>query len=138
MSANEQLKTDPTKFLGSIIGSTVTVKLHNGVEYQGNLQSIDGYMNVVLESAKEFVNATENKSYGDVFIRGNNGMCPFDVIFAHQLTNFQCCILARPDLLYNNKGIRIIHHKKAVAVGYGRIWRLKVIYTWICVCLGLY
>lgn len=67
-------KTDPTKFLSSIIGSAVTVKLHNGVEYRGDLQSIDGYMNVVLQSAKEFVETTEIKSYGDVFIRGNNGM----------------------------------------------------------------
>ena len=67
-------KTDPTKFLGSIIGSAVVVKLHNGVEYQGDLQSIDGYMNVVLQSAKESVQEKVTKSYGDVFIRGNNGM----------------------------------------------------------------
>ncbi|OBA21328.1 U6 snRNA-associated Sm-like protein LSm6 [Metschnikowia bicuspidata var. bicuspidata NRRL YB-4993] len=66
------IKTDPTKFLGSIIGSTVVVKLHNGVEYQGDLQSIDGYMNVVLQSAKEIVEESQTKSYGDVFIRGNN------------------------------------------------------------------
>ncbi|KAM9905454.1 hypothetical protein OXX79_002161 [Metschnikowia pulcherrima] len=70
-------KTDPTKFLGSIIGSAVVVKLHNGVEYQGDLQSIDGYMNVVLQSAKESVQEKVTKSYGDVFIRGNNGMFLF-------------------------------------------------------------
>lgn len=69
-----EVKTDPTKFLSSIIGSTVTVKLHNGVEYQGDLQSIDGYMNVVLRSAKEQVESTPTKSFGEVFIRGNNGM----------------------------------------------------------------
>lgn len=67
-------KTDPTKFLSTIIGSAVVVRLHNGVEYQGDLQSIDGYMNVVLASAKELVDDVESKSYGDVFIRGNNGM----------------------------------------------------------------
>lgn len=67
-------KTDPTKFLSTIIGSSVVVKLHNEVEYRGNLQSIDGYMNVVLDSAKEYINEVEKKSYGDVFIRGNNGM----------------------------------------------------------------
>lgn len=66
-------KTDPTNFLSSIIGSTILVKLHNGVEYKGDLQSIDGYMNVVLHSAKEFVEDFESKSFGDVFIRGNNG-----------------------------------------------------------------
>lgn len=69
-----ETKTDPTKFLSTIIGSAVVVKLHNGVEYQGNLQSIDGYMNVVLDSAKELVGEVVSKNYGDVFIRGNNGM----------------------------------------------------------------
>lgn len=72
--STEQQKTDPNKFLSSIIGSSVAVKLHNGVEYQGNLQSIDGYMNVALDSAKEYINQNMNKVYGDVFIRGNNGM----------------------------------------------------------------
>ncbi|SGZ50935.1 CIC11C00000002120 [Sungouiella intermedia] len=67
-------KTDPTKFLSSIIGSSVVVRLHNGILYEGNLQSIDGYMNVVLDSAKEYVNEVAGKAFGDVFIRGNNGM----------------------------------------------------------------
>lgn len=70
----EDRKTDPTKFLSSIIGSSVVVRLHNGILYHGNLQSIDGYMNVVLESAKEYVNEVAGKVFGDVFIRGNNGM----------------------------------------------------------------
>ncbi|KAG4410443.1 hypothetical protein JTP64_001081, partial [Candida tropicalis] len=65
-------KTDPSKFLSDIIGSLVTVKLHNGVEYKGNLQTIDGFMNVVLEDGKESVNGSITKEYGDVFIRGNN------------------------------------------------------------------
>lgn len=69
-----ETKTDPTNFLSSVIGSTIVVKLHNGVEYKGDLQSIDGYMNVVLRSAKEYVEDFESKSFGDVFIRGNNGM----------------------------------------------------------------
>ncbi|CAH2354411.1 U6 snRNA-associated Sm-like protein LSm6 [[Candida] railenensis] len=67
-------KTDPSKFLSDIIGSSVSVKLHNGVEYVGNLQSIDGYMNIVLDETKEYVRGQpSNRSYGDVFIRGNNG-----------------------------------------------------------------
>ena len=49
------------------------VKLHNGVQYRGKLQSIDGYMNIVLENTKEFIDGSEIRSYGDVFIRGNNG-----------------------------------------------------------------
>lgn len=67
-------KTDPSKFLSDIIGSSVIVKLNNGVEYLGNLQTIDGFMNVVLDDGKESINGKVTKSYGDVFIRGNNGM----------------------------------------------------------------
>ncbi|RLV90880.1 U6 snRNA-associated Sm-like protein LSm6 [Spathaspora sp. JA1] len=67
-------KTDPSKFLGDIIGSSVIVKLHNGIGYTGNLQTIDGYMNVVLDNAKECTNGKAVRDYGDVFIRGNNGM----------------------------------------------------------------
>ncbi|CUM63684.1 uncharacterized protein PRCAT00001268001 [Priceomyces carsonii] len=66
-------KTDPSKFLSSIIGSAVIVKLHNGVEYSGILQSIDGFMNVVLEEGKEIIDGQLNRNYGDVFVRGNNG-----------------------------------------------------------------
>ncbi|ODV68572.1 U6 snRNA-associated Sm-like protein LSm6 [Hyphopichia burtonii NRRL Y-1933] len=65
-------KTNPSNFLSTIIGSSVVVKLHNGVEYSGNLQSIDGYMNIVLDDAKEHVGGIESRTYGDVFIRGNN------------------------------------------------------------------
>ncbi|KAF3984938.1 hypothetical protein FT663_04737 [Candidozyma haemuli var. vulneris] len=71
-------KTDPSKFLSSIIGSSVVVKLHNGVQYSGNLQSIDGFMNVALDGAKELVGEKEGRSFNDVFIRGNNGMLRVD------------------------------------------------------------
>lgn len=71
-------KTDPSKFLSSIIGSSVVVKLHNGVQYLGNLQSIDGFMNVALDGAKELVGEKEGRSFNDVFIRGNNGMLRVD------------------------------------------------------------
>jgi U6 snRNA-associated Sm-like protein LSm6 len=39
----------------------------------GELQSVDGYMNIALEQTKEYVNGQLSKSYGDAFIRGNNG-----------------------------------------------------------------
>lgn len=78
-------KTDPSKFLSDIIGSSVVVKLHNGVEYLGNLQSIDGFMNVVLDDGKESINGQVTKSYGDVFIRGNNGM-----YFRRKLSSSKC------------------------------------------------
>ncbi|KAI5950856.1 LSM6 [Candida jiufengensis] len=66
-------RIDPSKFLSNIIGSSVIVKLHNGIEYKGDLQTIDGYMNVVLENGKEIINGNVTKDYGDIFLRGNNG-----------------------------------------------------------------
>jgi len=89
---------DPSGFLSEIIGAPVTVKLNSGVTYKGNLldstrriwlsseripltlspgelQSVDGYMNIALEQTKEFVNGKLRRSYGDAFVRGNNGEC---------------------------------------------------------------
>ncbi|ODV77206.1 U6 snRNA-associated Sm-like protein LSm6 [Suhomyces tanzawaensis NRRL Y-17324] len=70
---SEITKTDPSKFLSDIIGNSVVVKLHNGIQYSGNLQSIDGFMNIVLDDGKELVGNEVGKNFGDVFIRGNNG-----------------------------------------------------------------
>lgn len=40
----------------------------------GELQSVDGYMNIALEKTEEYVNGKLRHSYGDAFIRGNNGL----------------------------------------------------------------
>lgn len=40
----------------------------------GELQSVDGYMNIALEGTREFVDGKMRRSYGDAFVRGNNGM----------------------------------------------------------------
>jgi LSM domain len=39
----------------------------------GELQSIDGYMNLALEKCEEYVDGVKKRSYGDAFVRGNNG-----------------------------------------------------------------
>jgi U6 snRNA-associated Sm-like protein LSm6 len=39
----------------------------------GELQSVDGYMNIALEKCEEHVNEAKRRSYGDAFVRGNNG-----------------------------------------------------------------
>lgn len=67
---------DPASFLSSIIGVPVTVKLNSGVVYKGELQSVDGYMNIALEKCQEFVNGKLRRTYGDAFVRGNNGKIP--------------------------------------------------------------
>lgn len=64
---------DPASFLSSIIGVPVTVKLNSGAVYKGELQSVDGYMNIALEKCQEYVNGQLRRTYGDAFVRGNNG-----------------------------------------------------------------
>ncbi|KAK2768802.1 U4/U6-U5 snRNP complex subunit lsm6 [Arachnomyces sp. PD_36] len=63
---------DPSAFLGEIIGAPVTVKLNSGVIYKGELQSVDGYMNIALEKTEEYINGKRRRGYGDAFVRGNN------------------------------------------------------------------
>jgi len=65
---------DPSGFLSEIIGNPVTVKLNSGLVYRGELQSVDGYMNIALEKCDEYVGGTKRRSYGDAFVRGNNVM----------------------------------------------------------------
>ncbi|KAI0555161.1 hypothetical protein F4679DRAFT_154368 [Xylaria curta] len=93
---------DPSSFLSEIIGNAVTVKLNSGVVYKGSplisplghllaiyymrcktnwfgrdlgeLQSVDGYMNIALEKTEEYVNGVKRRTYGDAFVRGNNVM----------------------------------------------------------------
>ncbi|CDK26392.1 unnamed protein product [Kuraishia capsulata CBS 1993] len=67
-------KFDPSAFLSKIIGQPVIVKLSSGLEFHGDLQSIDGFMNVVLEDTKEYNKGKLTKTYADAFIRGNNVM----------------------------------------------------------------
>ncbi len=63
---------DPSTFLGELIGGNVTVKLNSGVVYKGELQSVDGYMNIALEKTKEYVDGVLKNTFGDAFLRGNN------------------------------------------------------------------
>lgn len=43
------------------------------IRFAGELQSVDGYMNIALEKCEEYVNGKLRRSYGDAFVRGNNG-----------------------------------------------------------------
>ncbi|KAJ5343510.1 uncharacterized protein N7506_003334 [Penicillium brevicompactum] len=63
---------DPSVFLSEITGAPVIVKLNSGVVYKGELQSVDGYMNIALEKTEEYVNGKLRRNYGDAFVRGNN------------------------------------------------------------------
>ena len=45
----------------------------NLLRLTGELQSVDGYMNIALEKTAEYVNGQLRRNYGDAFVRGNNG-----------------------------------------------------------------
>ena len=34
---------------------------------------MDGYMNIALEKTEEHVDGVKKRTYGDAFVRGNNG-----------------------------------------------------------------
>jgi len=53
----------------------------------GELQSIDGYMNLALEKCEEYVDGVKKRSYGDAFVRGNNGRAYFhaESSFTHNI-----------------------------------------------------
>ncbi|KAF2112378.1 hypothetical protein BDV96DRAFT_159912 [Lophiotrema nucula] len=64
--------SDPSGFLSEILGAPVTVKLNSGIVFKGDLQSVDGYMNIALERCREVLNGKVIHNWGDAFIRGNN------------------------------------------------------------------
>ncbi|PWZ00978.1 hypothetical protein BCV70DRAFT_199342 [Testicularia cyperi] len=68
--------SSPNDFLKGVIGKHVNVRLNSGIDYTGILSCLDGYMNIALEQTKEYVDGVHKNSYGDAFIRGNNGMYP--------------------------------------------------------------
>ena len=67
-------KRSPSDFLKTVLGRPVNVKLNSGVNYQGVLACLDGYMNIAMEQTEEYVDGQLKAKYGDCFIRGNNVM----------------------------------------------------------------
>lgn len=64
----------------------------------GELQSIDGYMNLALEKCEEHVDGVKKRSYGDAFVRGNNG--EYAHLRAHSFANLYSYVhLSRLKLL---------------------------------------
>ncbi len=63
----------PLNMLARFTNSPIIIKLKNGIEYHGVMEQCDGYMNVVLSQAKEYVNGQPTVNYGtNILIRGNN------------------------------------------------------------------
>ncbi|EQC32181.1 small nuclear ribonucleoprotein F [Saprolegnia diclina VS20] len=63
---------NPKPFLAGLTGKAVVVKLKWGMEYQGDLVSVDSYMNLQLANTDEFVGGAKTGHLGEVLIRCNN------------------------------------------------------------------
>ena len=63
--------TNPKRFINNCVGRMVVVKLKWNKEYKGILVSVDGYMNVRLAQATEFIEGSFSSSMGDIMIRSN-------------------------------------------------------------------
>ena len=67
----------PGDFVRGVVGRPVTVRLSTGADYRGILVCLDGFMNIALEQAEEYVDGVLVSKLGDCFLRGNNGECFF-------------------------------------------------------------
>lgn len=69
---NKPEKENPKQFLLRLISKKVKTTVRNNLEYEGILQSVDKYFNVLLSESIEFVKGVEQGYIGDVLIRCNN------------------------------------------------------------------
>ncbi len=65
-------RNKPLNVLIKSVGNNVCVALKGRGEYWGKMTRADGYMNLMMKSAKEYNGNDLVANYGDVFIRGNN------------------------------------------------------------------
>lgn len=97
MSAEK--RRNPSDFFKAALGRPVVVRLTTGADYHGVLAVVDGFMNIgacfspltqrarkqthnsssssqkkAMEQTEEYVNGQLKATYGDTFIRGNNGL----------------------------------------------------------------
>ncbi len=52
------------------------------------LACLDGYLNIALEQTEEYVNGQLKQKHGDAFIRGNNGMELFFLLWKLIVNDF--------------------------------------------------
>lgn len=63
---------NPLRSLQRRIGSTISIRLKDGVKYNGTLEEYDNFMNLILTNVVEFEQDAEVATYDELFIRGNN------------------------------------------------------------------
>ena len=62
----------PLNVLAKQLNSYISITLKNGVEYRGKMVQCDGYMNIILDGASEYINNQLTTNYGSILVRGNN------------------------------------------------------------------
>lgn len=62
----------PLNVLTKQLNSYVGIVLKNRVEYRGKMTRCDGYMNLILNGASEYVKNQLTANYGRILVRGNN------------------------------------------------------------------
>ncbi len=62
----------PLNVLTKQLNSYVAIMLKNRVEYRGTMVRCDGYMNIILNGASEYVQSQLTANYGSILVRGNN------------------------------------------------------------------
>lgn len=62
----------PFDLLNKSIGGQVMIRLKNGVEIRGVVNSFDVHMNIVLESAEELEDGNLKTKLGTILLRGGN------------------------------------------------------------------
>lgn len=78
---------NPKPFLNSLTGKAVMVKLKWGHEYKGYLVSADGYMNLQLANAEEFIDgaSTGKTIFLVIFLLTDKHHIDFDQIVVYIL-----------------------------------------------------
>ena len=62
----------PLNVLQNAVGKRVTIRLKTDVEYRGDMENVDAFMNVILTDAEEFTGNEHATKYGKVIVRGDN------------------------------------------------------------------
>lgn len=62
----------PFDLLNKSIGNHVMIRLKNGVEIRGVVNSFDVHMNIVLENSEELEDGNLKAKLGTILLRGGN------------------------------------------------------------------
>jgi small nuclear ribonucleoprotein len=62
----------PLTTLQKGVNKKVTVRLKSDIEYQGKMNNVDSYMNLIMTDAEEISGGKVVANYGRVIVRGNN------------------------------------------------------------------